>query len=146
LPRKIGIVDQRATLTVALLTGDFRYPCEATTHFRANPGSASVLISKEMSGNTPAVILIAQPPTLRYPDLGEKNLVELVLASNIDDWSYLDSGAVHINQQERDARLLAPLLTGSDQAEDAICVLRECGPDFRAIEHIVLTVALRAKR
>ncbi|MNO51578.1 hypothetical protein D3C76_419760 [compost metagenome] len=64
-----------------------------------------------------------------------------MLAVEGDDRPHRDARGFHIDQQERNAALLTGLGVGAHQAEHPVGKVRQGGPGFLAVDHVVIALA-----
>ncbi|MNP03295.1 hypothetical protein D3C76_951760 [compost metagenome] len=98
-------------------------------------------MSQQILGTGPALIFLADQIGHRYPNVVEEHFVDFMLAVEGDDWSYSDARCLHVEQQEGNAPLLASLRVGAYQAEHPVGIVRQGGPGFLAVDHVVIVLA-----
>src|SRR5262249_45003621 len=91
-------------------------------------------------GNRPTLAARADDLRLRHPYVGEENLVELGLARHGSEWSHLDAGRSHREEQVADAEVLRGVGLGTDETENHVGVMRRGRPDLLAVDDEVVAV------
>jgi len=106
-------------------------------------GDAGALVREQEFGDLTALPLLAHQVAARHAQVGEEDLIQVVLAVDRDDGAHLDAGAAHLDQQAGDALLLLAGAGRAHQAEHVRGPVRVGGPDLRAVDDVVVAVGHR---
>ena len=72
----------------------------------------------------------------------EEDVVDLMTALKGGDAAHSDAGALHVDEQEGDARLRLGVGIGADQEEAPVGVLAERGPGLLAVDDVVFLAVI----
>ncbi len=104
------------------------------------PGIAAPFEFQQILGNGPTFVLGPEPVLLGHPHILKKHLIEFMVAAQNMNWFHREAGGIHFQQQKSDASLGFAVGLGADQAEHAVGVMGRRGPNFGAIDDIIVTV------
>jgi hypothetical protein len=103
-------------------------------------------MGEEALGDGPSLVLAADAVGDGDANVGEKGLVEVGLVGDLLDRFDADAGGVHRRDEEGDAALLFVRLgVGAGEDEDHVGFVGAAGPDFLAIEDVIVAVAFGTK-
>ena len=99
-------------------------------------------MSEQCFSYRPSLVDLANNVLGGYTYVVELNFVEVVLVVDADDGIHLDSLRLHVHQDKGDAFLFFTLVTGSHQNKNPVGILGVGGPNFGAVDNIVIAVQL----
>ena len=133
LQQGLAAVDFRTGQLTQLLQVAFRL-----SHF----GNGQALVHQQRLGIGPALALFADKVFRRHSCIVEVNLIQVIDTVDRVNGTYGHARGRHVDQQKTDAILLAATVVGAHQAEYPVGGLGEGGPDFTAVDHVVITRAI----
>ena len=99
-------------------------------------------MGEQILGDGPALALLANKIGLVRFNVVEKCLAERRRAADQLDRAGGYTGARHVEQDEADALVLAAAVIGAHQAENPVGLVGVTGPDFLAVDQVVITLVL----
>jgi hypothetical protein len=101
---------------------------------------AAALELEKVLGDGPTLVLGPDPLGFRNPHVVKEDLVELMLARDVDDRAHGQARRVAVDQEEGDAALRLGLQVRSHQTKDVRRLMCQAGPDFGSVYDIVVAV------
>ncbi|MEN9628995.1 MAG: hypothetical protein RJA10_2222, partial [Pseudomonadota bacterium] len=114
---------------------------ERTTIADVHVGDVGALVAEQVLGVSPAFVFLADEVFHGHFDVVKEDFVDFGFTVQQLDGANGHAGALHVDQQEADARLRLHFGVGAHQAENPFAVLAECGPGFLAVDDVCVAHA-----
>ncbi|MNF79679.1 hypothetical protein D3C84_618970 [compost metagenome] len=103
-----------------------------------------MFVVEQKLGDAPALPFATDQIADRHPHVVEEGFIQVMGIVDTADRTHRNTGRAHVDQQKADPCLLLHIRVGAYQHEDPVRVMGITGPDFLAIDHVVVAIALGA--
>ncbi len=107
-------------------------------------GQAAALEPEDSHGDLPARSRLTHDVAVFHHRVREKDLAELAAAGHLADPPHLDTGLMHVDQEERDALVRLGLGIAAREQETLVGVVRSARPGLLAVQDPVPVLPFRA--
>ena len=103
------------------------------------------LVHQRRNRHLPSRVHLADQVFLRHAHVVVKDFVESGVAGDLNERTHRDPGAVHVDQQVRNALVLGRRGIGAHQQHLPVRAMRQTGPHFLPVDHEGVAVDHRAR-
>ena len=126
-----GVVDGFSAICQFVVAAEVQQLAEAGHHAGAD---GHALVHQRGQRYPPAVADGAQALVIGHTQVGEIHLVEAGLAIDLFDRADVDAGALHVDEEHRQAAVFGDVGIGAGQDDAVVRIVGAAGPDFLAVD------------
>ena len=107
------------------------------------PAHRNTLVHQCRQRYFPAIANLTKPVAVIHANISEKHFVEFGTPRHLLDRAHFDAGVFHVHDEHRQPLVLRRRRIGTRHDDAEIAMLRTACPDFLAVDHPIVAVALR---